>query len=81
MGRCGLSVALHDGMSQPKLVLNLKEASEAFGFSESQMYEQTRARSRCRQRVPLPFLRIGKRIYFRRESLERWVAQLEAEVR
>jgi excisionase family DNA binding protein len=63
--------------NQPKLVLNLSEAAELLGIKPSQLYEHTRARARARQRIPIPHLRLGKRICFRRESLERWVAQLE----
>jgi excisionase family DNA binding protein len=63
--------------NQPKLVLNLSEAAELLGIKPSQLYEHTRARARARQRIPIPHLRLGKRICFRRESLERWIAQLE----
>ncbi len=64
---------------QPKLVLSLSEAAELLGIKPSQLYEHTRTRARVRQRIPIPHLRLGKRIAFRRESLERWIAQLEAE--
>lgn len=62
---------------QPKLVLNLSEAADLLGIKPSQLYEHTRTRSRVRQRIPIPHLRLGKRICFRRESLETWVRQLE----
>ena len=42
---------------QPKLVLNLSEAAEILGIKPSQLYEHTRARSRARQRIPIPYLR------------------------
>ena len=64
---------------QPKLVLNLSEAAELLGIKPSQLYEHTRTRARVRQHIPIPHLRLGKRIAFRRESLEAWVRQLEAE--
>jgi len=63
-----------------KLVLNLQEAAELLGLKPSQLYEHTRERARVRQRIPIPHLRLGKRICFRRESLERWIAQLESSV-
>lgn len=66
---------------QPKLVLNLSEAADLLGIKPSQLYEHTRSRARVRQRIPIPHLRLGKRVAFRRESLEKWVAQLEAETR
>ena len=71
-------------MSEPsntKLLLNLTEAAELLGIKPSQLYEHTRTRARVRQRIPIPHLRLGKRIAFRRESLEKWIAALEAEVR
>jgi predicted DNA-binding transcriptional regulator AlpA len=67
--------------SQPKLILNLREAADLLGIRPSQLYEHTRARARARQRIPIPYLRLGKRICFRRESLERWIAQLEGSQR
>jgi predicted DNA-binding transcriptional regulator AlpA len=66
--------------SQP-LLLNLVQAAELLGLKPSNLYELTRRRSLTRQRVPLPYVRLGKRLAFRRESLERWIAQLEGEVR
>jgi len=65
---------VHD---QPKLLLSLSEAAELLGLKPSQLYEHTRERARVRQRIPIPHLRLGKRICFRRESLERWIARLE----
>lgn len=64
-------------MSQPKLLLSLLEAADLLGLKPSNLYELTRARSRARQAHPIPVCRIGKRIAFRRESLEQWVSRLE----
>jgi excisionase family DNA binding protein len=66
--------------SQP-LLLNMAQAAELLGLTKQQLYELTRSRSRVRQAVPLPVVRIGKRRAFRRESLERWIAQLEGQGR
>jgi predicted DNA-binding transcriptional regulator AlpA len=65
--------------SQPtqKLILSLEEASALLGMQPSSLYEMTRARARVRQRIPIPHIRLGRRLGFRRESLERWIAQLE----
>jgi excisionase family DNA binding protein len=68
-------------VSSQLLLLSLSQAAELLGLKPSQLYELTRRRSRCRQAFPLPFVRLGKRIAFRRESLERWIAQLEQGVR
>jgi excisionase family DNA binding protein len=67
--------------SQP-LLLSLSEAAQLLGLTKSQLYELTRSRSRIVHKLPV--VRIGKRLCFRRESLERWIAELEssaAEVR
>jgi excisionase family DNA binding protein len=60
-----------------RLLLNLKEAAQLLGITERQLYGLTRARSRLRQRVQIPTVRLGKKLMFRRESLETWVRQLE----
>jgi predicted DNA-binding transcriptional regulator AlpA len=65
--------------NQTKLLLNLLEGAELLGIQPAQLYEHTRARSRARQRIPIPYLQLGRRLAFRRESLERWICQLEAE--
>ena len=59
------------------LLLNLAQAAELLGLTKPQLYELTRSRTRVRHAIPLPFVRLGKRIAFRRESLERWIAALE----
>jgi excisionase family DNA binding protein len=66
--------------SQP-LLLNLQQAADLLGLTKQQLYELTRRRSRVRQRVQIPVIRVGKRTCFRRESLERWLSELEVEVR
>ena len=63
--------------SQTKLLLNLTEAARLLGLCPSSLYELTRNRARVRQRIPIPTVRIGRRLAFRRESLENWIAQLE----
>lgn len=65
-------------MSSQPLLLNLSQAAELLGLKPQNLYELTRSRSRIRQRVPLPYVRLGKRLAFRRESLEKWISQLEA---
>ena len=58
-------------------LLTMEEAGRLLKLSKSQLYELTRSRSRCRQSVPLPVVRIGKRKMFRASSLNEWIAQLE----
>jgi len=59
------------------LLLNLQQAAELLGLTKPQLYELCRSRSRVRQAIPLPYVRLGKRLAFRRESLEKWIAALE----
>ena len=59
------------------LLLNLEQAAELLNHTPPQVYELTRARSRARQRVPIPFVKIGKRCMFRKEALQQWIAALE----
>jgi excisionase family DNA binding protein len=64
-------------VSNQPLLLDLDQAAELLGLKPSQLYQLTRQRSIVRQAIPLPHVRLGKRLAFRRESLERWVAELE----
>ena len=72
-------------MSSQPLLLSLTEAAALLSLTKQQLYEGKAPtlrgrvlRSRLRQAIPLPYVRLGKRLCFRRESLERWLAELEA---
>ena len=58
-------------------LMTMDEAAAFLRVSRASLYEQTRNRARIRQAKPLPHIRIGKRIIFRRESLEQWLKELE----
>jgi predicted DNA-binding transcriptional regulator AlpA len=58
-------------------LLNMDEAAALLKLTRDQMYELTRNRSRVRQAVPLPVVRIGKRKMFRASSLNDWITKLE----
>jgi hypothetical protein len=58
-------------------LLTLEEAGRYLKLTKQQMYELTRTRSRIRQAVPLPIVRIGKRKMFRASSLNDWIQKLE----
>ena len=58
-------------------IMTMDEAAAFLRISRASLYEQTRERARIRQVKPLPHIRIGKRIVFRRESLESWLKELE----
>jgi predicted DNA-binding transcriptional regulator AlpA len=62
-------------------LLTMDEAALLLKLSKAQLYELTRTRSRCRQLVPLPVVRIGKRKMFRASSLNEWINQLEQQSR
>lgn len=64
-------------MSNQPLLVSLADAASLLGLTPEQLYELTRHRSRVRQAIPLPYVRLGKRLAFRKESLEHWIAQLE----
>jgi len=63
------------------LLLSISEAASLLGLTKQQLYQLTRERSRVRQAQPIPFVRLGKRLAFRRESLERWIVALEGGAR
>jgi predicted DNA-binding transcriptional regulator AlpA len=67
-----------DSVQEP-ILLSLQQAAEFLGLTPSQLYEITRVRYRKRHAVPLPYIRLGRRLAFRRETLLRWIEQLEAE--
>jgi excisionase family DNA binding protein len=58
-------------------LLTMDEAAAVLKLTKSQLYEICRSRSRCRQAVPIPFIKIGKRRLFRVSSLNAWLQQLE----
>jgi excisionase family DNA binding protein len=58
-------------------LLSIDEAAALLKLTRQQMYELTRNRSRMRQAVPLPIVRIGKRKMFRASSLNDWIQKLE----
>lgn len=60
-----------------RLLLTITEAANLLGLSKQQLYQLTRQRSRERQSRPLPYVRLGKRLAFRRESLVAWIAANE----
>lgn len=60
-----------------QLLLSIAEAASLLGLNKQQLYQLTRRRSRIRQAHPIPYIRLGKRVCFRREALEAWICQLE----
>ena len=60
-------------------IMTIREAAKFLKLSPSQLYEQTRERTRARQQHPVPFLKIGKHLRFRQIDLEVWVETLAKE--
>lgn len=58
-------------------LLNMDEAANLLKLTRKQLYELTRNRSRCRQSLPIPLVRLGKRKMFRASSLNTWIQQIE----
>ena len=56
-----------------QLLLNLDQAAALLSLSRGALYALTRPRSSCRP----PFIKLGKKVMFRRDSLEQWVKQLQ----
>ena len=58
-------------------LLTVREAAEFLKMTETQIYTLNKARSRARMQRPIPVLRINGNVRFSKESLERWLAELE----
>jgi excisionase family DNA binding protein len=63
---------------QQKILLNIEDVARRLGVTVSTVHGLTRSRGRDRTN-PIPFLKIGKRVYFRNESIEKWLAAKESE--
>ena len=57
-------------------ILTPDELAGLLKMSRQQIYEQTRHRSRVRQPIPLPFVRINGNLRFRRSDITFWLNQL-----
>jgi excisionase family DNA binding protein len=62
----------------PKLLLSIEEAAMALGITQSALYNLTRTRSRNKTGKPIPFVRLGKKLGFRLESLKAWIEASES---
>ncbi len=58
-------------------LLDMEETAELLNLTKEQLYEICRTRSRCRQVLPIPIVKIGRRRMFRASSLNDWIRQLE----
>ncbi len=58
-------------------ILTIEGAADLLKMTVPQMREICRARSRERQGRPIPRIKLGKVLRFRRSSLMEWLEQLE----
>lgn len=58
-------------------LISLEQAAELLSLKPNQLYELCRNRSRCRQKHPIPKIRLGKRTLFRPSALQEWILKLE----
>ncbi len=58
-------------------LLNVQQLADFLGVTINTIHNLTRKRSREADAAPIPYLKIGRRLYFRRESVERWIAARE----
>lgn len=59
-------------------ILTVTDVAEFLKLSKTQVYELTRERARIRQSVPLPVIRIGTNLRFRKSAVEQWLLELES---
>ncbi len=58
-------------------LLNMAQAGQLLGLSQSQVYELCRSRSRARAEHPIPVVKVGKYLRFRASSLNEWITKIE----
>jgi len=67
-----------EGSGQPiSDIMTTEEAGAYLRISTSQLYDLTRRRGVTRAQHPIPCIRLGKSLKFRRSSVDRWLEQLE----
>ena len=71
-GRAGLRSG--DGMTQTEVLLNAREVAELLGVEQSWVRRAT-------QRGEIPYLRLGRYLRFRQESIREWVEDMEQQSR
>jgi helix-turn-helix protein len=60
-------------------ILTVDEAADFLKMTKSQLYTLCRTRSRKRMARPIPVIKVLTNLRFSKESLERWLRELEAE--
>jgi excisionase family DNA binding protein len=71
------AVAERFGPAAVSDIMTLEEACAYLRISRGQAYDLTRNRGRVRQVHPIPVLRYGRSMKFRKASLDKWLERLE----
>lgn len=59
-------------------ILDIREAAEMLRMQPSQLYSMTRQRGRARMERPIPVIKLNGSLRFVKESLEKWLQELES---
>jgi hypothetical protein len=60
-------------------IFSVEQLAGFLGVPVHTIHGLTRKRARTRHANPLPYLTIGKRLYFRRATVENWLLARESE--
>lgn len=58
-------------------IMDVREAAAYLRLSVSALYDLTRSRANARMPHPIPAIRLGKSLKFRRSSIDHWLSILE----
>jgi hypothetical protein len=58
-------------------LLNVQQLDDFLGVKLATVHGLTRQRARRTGEPTIPLIKTGRRLYFRRESVERWIAERE----
>lgn len=59
-------------------ILTVNDLAKALQLSRSQIYDLTRRRGQIRHEVPLPVLKIGTNLRFKRQDVVSWLDEIAA---
>jgi predicted DNA-binding transcriptional regulator AlpA len=62
-------------------ILTVIDVAKALQLSRSQVYDLTRCRGQVRHEIPLPVLKIGTNLRFRKSDIIGWLERLAAQDR
>jgi excisionase family DNA binding protein len=71
-------MAKKDATPVPEVML-IEDAAKYLRSTVAKMYVLTRTSTRVMQKHPIPFVRFGKELRFRKSDLDGWMSRLAAE--